>query len=62
MLGNGSVLVIDDETAITSSLEAILSDEGYKVYCTDVPLSLQSRIDNRIIIGTPEEEVCWIDL
>ena len=32
MLGNGSVLVIDDETAITSSLEAILSDEGYKVY------------------------------
>ena len=39
-----------------------LLDEGYKVYCTDVPLSLQSRIDNRIIIGIPEEEVCWIDL
>ena len=32
MLGNGSVLIIDDETAITSSLEAILTDEGYKVY------------------------------
>ena len=32
MLGNGSVLIIDDETAITSSLEAILVDEGYKVF------------------------------
>ena len=32
MLGNGSVLIIDDEVAITSSLEAILADEGYKVF------------------------------
>ena len=41
-----------------------LLDEGYKVYCTDVPLSLQSQIDDRILIGSPdpEEKVCWINL
>ena len=39
-----------------------LLDEGYKVYCIDVPMNLHSQIDDRILIGTPEEEVCWIDL
>ena len=41
-----------------------LLDEGYKVYCTDVPLSLQSQIDDRILIGSPdpEEKVCWINI
>ena len=30
-----TILVVDDETSIIKSLEGILSDEGFDVYCAD---------------------------
>ena len=41
-------------------LAMFLLNSGYKVYCTDV--SLEGKIDSRIIFDTPTEEVINIDL
>ena len=41
-------------------LAMFLLNSGYKVYCTD--LSLEGKVDSRIIFDTPTEEVISIDL
>ena len=41
-------------------LALALLEEGYKVYCLD--LTMQNKVDSRIIIGDPKEEVYLIDL
>ena len=41
-------------------LALALLEEGYKVYCLD--LKMQNKVDSRIIIGDPKEEVYLIDL
>ena len=41
-------------------LALALLEEGYKVYCLD--LTMQNKVDSRINIGDPKEEVYLIDL